>query len=165
MTEPVSLLSEDELAALNALADAATPGPWFSSGRMSAAESLEPRYGPYAYEIRTADPDPSSKYEWPQRICETIMGQGGPGDEPNFAFIAASRQAIPRLLAHIAALTEERDGLKEALKPFAKIEVPRSAEPGTWVARTLHCNDQVTAHSVWKAREALGRHKDSQHGS
>lgn len=28
MTEPVSLLSEDELAALKALADAATPGPW-----------------------------------------------------------------------------------------------------------------------------------------
>lgn len=50
----------------------------------------------------------------------------------------------------------EVERLREALKIFAKIEVPENATPGTWVARTLFCNDQVTAHSVWKARAALG---------
>ena len=45
--------------------------------------------------------------------------------------------------------------MRAALEPFAKIEVPHSAEDGTWVATTLFCNDQVTAHSVRAARAAL----------
>lgn len=77
--------------------------------------------------------------------------------------LEAARARITELEALVADAREENERLKAALRPFAKIEVPRTAEAGTWVARTLHCNDQVTAHSVWNAREALGRHKDSQH--
>jgi len=108
-------------------------------------------------------------------LCEsgTIAVLSFPDDckhKENAAFIALSRNDAPAIAL---ALIEKHRALEEAeariaaleaaLRPFAKIEVPRSADAGTWVARTLHCNDQVTAHSVWTAREALGRHKDSQH--
>ena len=47
------------------------------------------------------------------------------------------------------SVTQTREArLRAAAASFAKIEVPTNAEPGTWVATTLHCNDQVTAHSV-----------------
>jgi hypothetical protein len=47
---------------------------------------------------------------------------------------------------------------RDALLPFAKIELPPQGTPGTWVARTLHCNDQVTAAQVIAAREVLNPH-------
>ena len=55
-------------------------------------------------------------------------------------------------------LLETIDILKEAhaaLRPLAKLEFPANATDGQRVATTLHCNDQVTVHSVRKAREAM----------
>jgi hypothetical protein len=46
--------------------------------------------------------------------------------------------------------------LEAALQRFAKIEIPPEADDGTWVAKTIYCNDQVTAHQVRQARKALG---------
>lgn len=85
------------------------------------------------------------------------------------------REQSSRDAAHIERLSAERDywekhynrlasdtrdvvrieRLEAALEPFAKIELPPHPEPGDWVARTLHCNNQVTAYSVLQARAAL----------
>lgn len=66
------------------------------------------------------------------------------------------RDGSARAIAR-AAITAYLDavGVEKALRPFAKIEMPYGADDGTWVARTLHCNDQVTAHSVRQAQAAL----------
>jgi hypothetical protein len=45
--------------------------------------------------------------------------------------------------------------LRQALKPFADIELSPQPQPGDWVAKTLYCNNQITAHQVQKARAAL----------
>lgn len=45
--------------------------------------------------------------------------------------------------------------LVKALRPIAKLEFPRGASNEAWVATTLHCGDQVTAHTVRQARKAL----------
>lgn len=59
-------------------------------------------------------------------------------------------------IAKRAEASESREQtLREALMPFARIEVPHDASDGTWVAETKFCNDQVTAFQVRKAREAL----------
>jgi len=55
----------------------------------------------------------------------------------------------------VARLTAEVARLREALEPFAKIEVPPEASDGAWVAQTIFCTGQVTAFSVRKARSAL----------
>lgn len=52
-------------------------------------------------------------------------------------------------------LRQEVAELRLALAPFAKIEVPHDADGGTWVAKTLYCNDQVTAASVRRAQAVL----------
>lgn len=137
----------DQASAILKAAEEATPGPWRNM------------------------PTPNRR----SIIAEsgTIAVLSFPDDckhAENAAFIALARNTAPAIAL---ALIEKHRALEEAearitaleaaLRPFAKIEVPRSADAGTWVARTLHCNDQVTAHSVWTAREALGRHKDSQH--
>jgi hypothetical protein len=45
--------------------------------------------------------------------------------------------------------------LEAALTPFAEIETPHDAPAGTWVAKTLYCNNQITAFQVCAARAAL----------
>ena len=46
------------------------------------------------------------------------------------------------------------EALIKALEPFAKIEIPPNADDGTWVAKTLFCNNQITAFQVRQARAA-----------
>jgi hypothetical protein len=70
-------LTEAELAALSELADAATPGPWVQSGWLVKARS------------RTVCEESPDDYEAFHASVE---------------FIAASREAIPRLIAEIRRL-------------------------------------------------------------
>jgi hypothetical protein len=55
----------------------------------------------------------------------------------------------------LEGLVRQRDRMRRALEGFAKIELPREDCPdGTWVAKTLHCNDMVTAalaRLIWAA--------------
>lgn len=81
----------DELERLNA---ARTPGPWSALNQRSA----DPRFY-INFEIRGPDPDPSSKYEWPPRICQSIVGQvREEGDRRDFEFIAAAANNMAELI-------------------------------------------------------------------
>lgn len=59
------------------------------------------------------------------------------------------------VIDELRAVEAERDALRLALEPFAKIEVPYEASDSTWVATTKYCNDQITAYSVRRARAAI----------
>lgn len=79
--------------------------------------------------------------------------------------ILIDAHTVRRWMARVVELQRERDeahykvcAASYVLRNVAKIEVPANAEPGTWVATTLFCNDQVTAYEVWVARSALGQH-------
>lgn len=99
----MSILDFDELERLNA---ERTPGPWNALNQRSA----DPRFY-INFEIRGPDPDPSSKYEWPPRICQSIVGQvREEGDRRDFAFIAAAANTFDELLrlARIGAQAEAR---------------------------------------------------------
>lgn len=47
-----------------------------------------------------------------------------PGDHQTLAFIAASRAAIPELIARLTAAERERDELREALKHYGAHQSP-----------------------------------------
>ena len=55
----------------------------------------------------------------------------------------------------LTAANEKLAAAREALRPFAKIFVPIAARDGDWVARTIYCNDQITAIQVQRAKEAM----------
>lgn len=87
----MSILDFDELERLNA---ARTQGPWDAREQRSA----DPRFF-INFEIRGPDPNPSSKHEWPPRICQSIVGQvREDGDRRDFAFIAAMANTADELL-------------------------------------------------------------------
>lgn len=67
------------------------------------------RVGPFGesrrWEMRTPDPDPKSKHEWPTRLFESIGGQIRPQDATDFAFVAALVNNADELLeAHAFAI-------------------------------------------------------------
>lgn len=154
MSEPL-----EQAEAILKAAEEATPGDWQSQHQNDLDSQLTI--------IGNVDGPDDGRFTF-TNICDVDETP----DEcfANARLIILARNTAPAIAL---ALIEKHKALEEAeariaaleaaLRPFAKIEVPRSADAGTWVARTLHCNDQVTAHSVWTAREALGRHKDSQH--
>jgi len=85
-------VTPDDLAAIAALAAAATPGPWISGG-----------FGPSDTWVRITQCE-----GWPGTpVCE--VGHNVANRNADAAFIAAARTAVPALLAHIATLTAERD--------------------------------------------------------
>ena len=124
MTEPVSLLTEDELAGLKALADAATPGPW-DCGR-----------------------DPSH-YDAPEITKADGAFYVGVKME-DAAFIAGfNPQTALRLLHHIDALKAERDGLKEELDD---LEEAKTAED-VWPKWAMSVHKLLTERGVYLGDE------------
>lgn len=101
-------LTEAEIAEIRARTDAATPGPWLDS---PGADSSRPQRQ-HHHEIRQIDKYPSDKHHWPHRICQTIEGQSSQQADLDFAFIAASRTDVPRLLDAHASLVAQLDAIK-----------------------------------------------------
>lgn len=99
-------LTPEELAAIRQRADKATPGPWVDS-KMPTNEARV-----YPAEPFDVTEFPKSPYRdvgiWPvgiDAIC-TMQVSNNPKWRDDKVFIAAARSDIPRLLAHIAALTD-----------------------------------------------------------
>jgi hypothetical protein len=87
-------MTEEQLAELEALANAATPGPWNYDGMHD--EIIAPRSGDYwivLSECRTA-PDETPVDRFGHQFCH------------DFAFIAASRAAVPELIAEVRRLRD-----------------------------------------------------------
>jgi hypothetical protein len=83
------MTAADRLAELAALADAATPGPWVWHGYMESGQTLAFPNEPYheANVLKTTD-------DWPPTDADA-------------AFIAASREAVPALIAALRAVLDE----------------------------------------------------------
>jgi len=121
-------LTDEQLAAIRERADAATPGPWKVTWD---GEN---------------DPDGAWSAEWPWLIRQDIY----PGKSvANLAeveastedaeFIAASREDIPALLAHIDTLTTERNALVDVIMRHTDICVFGGGHVRNGVARRDSC--------------------------
>ena len=82
-------MTREELAAIKALADAATPGPWSYT-----------TVKPYA----TAPASESVAYVSPEMMFGDSVGGGYVDRVADAAFIAAARTAVPALLAEVERL-------------------------------------------------------------
>lgn len=111
-----------ELAAWQAACDAATEGPWhyYPCGEKSNDCIL----GPATDEDGNAPPagrvecspynETTGEFEMDKYLIDPVIASAeNDANYDDFAFIALARTALPRLLAHVAAL-------EAALKPFAK---------------------------------------------
>lgn len=77
-----------ELATIEALANAATPGPWHAIGR----------------DVTSVDTAGPARWCPPWCIAECMADR----DESDAAFIASARQAVPALLAEVRRLHEDQ---------------------------------------------------------
>ena len=110
MTEP---LSKEQIDAIRARADAASPAPWHTIG-FPWAESEDADTW-----VKSGSNDPHIS----TFVCD-CLGMIEPDDEfepndfrprENAEFIACARQDVPALLAHIDALEAEIGALREAI--------------------------------------------------
>jgi hypothetical protein len=125
MSDEAKRMTGEELAAAKALADEATPGPWYTvdspwgDSTWVNALSEDPHGGVFVCDCKssTAEYDDLGDNEDLYR------------PENNAAFIAAARQLVPALLAHIAAVEAENAALREALLGYAEA-FHREIHPG-----------------------------------
>ncbi len=97
------MLTEEELAAMEARCAAATPGPWTAEWRHGFGVGLHPA----AAHIQS----PSGAV-----VSDGNYGEGGyVWGEANSAFIAAARTDLPLVLAEVRQLREVRDAARALL--------------------------------------------------
>lgn len=95
--------------------------------------------------------------------AETARADGLAHEKPQWiAHLADAQDRVDALQSQLtvaneklASAREAIGNLRDALRGFARIEVPADAPNSQWVAKTLHCNDQVTAGQVLRARTVL----------
>ncbi len=91
-------MTDEELAALQKLADGATPGPWTAETWLNSSSKNRPTVGPHVLFVR-------DEYADAYVIgCGNGNGVSMPQDDANCAFIAACREAVPPLLAEVREL-------------------------------------------------------------
>lgn len=101
MAETTPVLSDDEIAAITARAEKATPGPW-------DVQRQDEDDGDIVWEV------------WNDKVLRVLKISGkwdssNRRARPDAAFIAASRTDIPKLIASHASLKAEVERLREAL--------------------------------------------------
>ena len=131
-------ITPSTLAEWRALAEAATAGPWtISSGATMSGET------------------------------EFWITETSDRFEPDAAFIAAARTAVPALLDEVARLTEERRVLVEALRLAWDATEGDAMTDGGAMARECGARPLNGDGSVWCTRHALhlGPHSAIQGGA
>lgn len=105
MTEP---LSKEQLAAIRARADAATPGPWeWHEGDLLTEDNFSRQHSSMFSSVLHLTDDA-------QGVNDLVSWEYVRSVE-DAEFIANARADIPALLAHIDALEAERDALQQAV--------------------------------------------------
>ena len=120
-------MTDEELARLEALVQAATPGPWraMHDGNSKLADGIGcgqsrvdglPRpYNPRWIGYRTAETAEA-------RHRTTMLV------DADAAFIAAARDAVPALVAEVRRLAKEKEGIRRALARELQENLPKHAE-------------------------------------
>ena len=97
-------MTDGELSRLKALAEAATPGPWDVYSETIADKSAAT--AEFDYQVQNTEPFVGRVFMLNgDGKCPAITGCG-PTSEANAAFIAASREAVPQLVAEVERLRE-----------------------------------------------------------
>lgn len=94
-------VTEAELSEWERLSNAATPGPW----------GYAPGDWPHRCDTVIVAPAANMTARSPLARLSDLLGKEE--SEPDATFIAASREAVPRLISEVRALASERDALKE----------------------------------------------------
>src|SRR5579885_3596484 len=98
-------MTEEELERLEQLANAATPGPWSSSGEYHAGK------------VPGGRPNGETIARFGSWIGKQLQF---PNDE-NAAFAAAARQAVPELIAEVRGLRKQVTGLADRVAIQAEL--------------------------------------------
>lgn len=135
-------LTEQELARLEALAQAATPGPWkyecYESGtRCVGTGSSDPVRAIYENMMVLCDCCPPSALHW---VCAEHDDQ----ERQDLTFIAASREAVPALVAEVRRLNH-------------KLETARTANTAYIADADLYRQAEVARHGRADALEQVAR--------
>ena len=118
-------MTQAELDALKALADAATPGPWLTNGWYDGI-----RY--------------SVLFSANERFTETLAYNLNCEDA---AFIAATRAAVPALIAEVERLNGERSFLMTEIKK-QDAEMERLRADNAQLQQQRHAVRQVLNHAL-----------------
>jgi hypothetical protein len=110
-------MDENELLAIEARANAATPGPW-EVGGYAGRDSIVTKCGPSDWPEWCRDPEDYDEYGRGHRVI--IESDGGlywrrdfeRKDAADVTFCAHSRQDIPALIAEVRRLKEQLDDLR-----------------------------------------------------
>jgi hypothetical protein len=103
-------MTDGELSRLKALAEAATPGPWDVYSETIADKSAAT--AEFDYQVQNTEPFVGRVFMLNgDGKCPAITGCG-PTSEANAAFIAASRKAVPALVAEVRRLREALTNIK-----------------------------------------------------
>jgi len=116
-------MTDGELSRLKALAEAATPGPWDVYSETIADKSAAT--AEFDYQVQNTEPFVGRVFMLNgDGKCPAITGCG-PTSEANAAFIAASREAVPQLVAEVERLREALDLYRDAVVIDAKMDGPK----------------------------------------
>jgi hypothetical protein len=114
MTQPDQPLSDDDLAAIEQRAEAATPGPWHvrfldddhAANLVAVATTPDTGRGERWPDFAAGDLIAATLVQFPNRYIDCSDGHW----DENATFIAHARQDIPRLLAEIRYLRTQLRG-------------------------------------------------------
>ena len=119
-------MTADELDELEALANAATPGPW---------------------KLITSRVGPASPHHAP-KVDHAVMSNGGPvvafgihSQRADPRFIAAAREAVPKLIARVRVLEDMLDQM-EALLDEPPCDHCNNCDEGCWGPRRESMQDR-----------------------
>lgn len=119
-------MTKEELDELERLANAATPGPWV---------------------LVTSRVGPASPHHAP-KVDHAVMSNGGPvvafglhSQSADPRFIAAAREAVPRLIARVRELEENLDEM-EALLDEPPCDHCNNCDEGCWGPRRESMQDR-----------------------
>lgn len=144
---PADPLTPAELAELREAEAKMTKGTWEANGCQVENE--------FAY---AKHPDPDVLAKWPHQSHPDsliIYDEGGHSEE-DATGIALMRNAFPRLLATIEALTAERDRIAEDFKESMKRTMRDVSRPHLEVMSEYHALEEAYA-DLRKERDALRR--------
>lgn len=144
-------------ADLKALCDAATPGPWEVGGPYPQVSVIKVDHETYDASTNTADC-------YPVCIVTDKTTRERCSDDPDAAFIAAARTAVPALLAEVDGLakanmrlTEERDSWRRSYMTVADAIAPGSASTAelAGIAREARADNDALRAENERMRAAL----------
>jgi hypothetical protein len=128
-----------DLDKLEALAKAATPGPWKSVEGGLVVCSFHPKHGYNVHDMRTLQ----------NLMTPDVSFAMGDVHKNDSAFIASAREAVPALIARVRELEADRDRLKDDMGIVCRFSNPDWREKRTDMEQCLNEIHGNAVASYW----------------